>query len=82
MMLKNTHNQVQNELALQMDCENMILVKLHACLLGKSQLKHIFVLVEMHAKLTISNFHNPFVVQVHFGFDCVFFNIMVSDHSA
>ena len=65
-----------------MDYGNLILVKLHAFLLGQSQLKHIFVLVDMHAKLTISDFHNPFVVQVHFGFDCLFFSIMVSDHSA
>ena len=51
----------------------MILVKLHACLPGQSQLKHILVLVDMHAKLTISDFHNPFVMQVRFGFDCVCF---------
>ena len=56
-----------------MDCGNLILVKLHACLLGQSQLKHIFVLVDMHAKLIILDFHNPFVVQVHFGFDYVCF---------
>ena len=67
MILKNTHNQIQNELALQMDCGNLILVKLHACLPGQSQLKHIFVLVDMHAKLTILDFYNPFVMQVHFG---------------
>ena len=71
MMLKNTHNQIQNELALQMDCGNLTFLILHAFLL--SQLKHIFVLVDMHVKLTISDFHNPFVMQVHFGFDCVWF---------
>ena len=56
-----------------MDCGNFLLVKLHACLPGQSQLKHIFVLVDMHEKLTISDFHNLFVVQVHFGFDCLCF---------
>ena len=67
------HNQIQNEFALKMDCGNLILVILHACLPGQSQLKHIFVLVDMHAKLTISHFHNPFVGQVHFGFDSMCF---------
>ena len=65
-----------------MDYGNLILLKLHACLPGQSQLKHIFFLVDMHAKLTILDFHNPFVVQVCFGFDCVFFSIIVLDHSA
>ena len=73
MMLKNAHNQIQNELALQMDCENLILLVLHACPLGQSELKHIFFLVDMHAKLIILDFHNPFVMQVHFLFDCVCF---------
>ena len=41
MMLKNTHNQIQNELALQMDYGNLILLILHAYLPGKLQLKHI-----------------------------------------
>ena len=41
MMLKKTHNQIQNELTLQIDCGNLILLILHACILGQSQLKHI-----------------------------------------
>ena len=54
MMLKNAHNQIQNKPALQMDCGNLMLLILHACPLGQSELKHIlYVLVDIHAKLTI-----------------------------
>ena len=36
---QKTHNQIQNEIGLQMDCGNLILLILHACLPGQSQLK-------------------------------------------
>ena len=43
---KNTHYQIQNKLTLKMDCGNLILLILHACLLGQSQLKHIYNLIK------------------------------------